>query len=129
MKIEELREVFSHDRYAYNTGCFIEEVGEGYSRCSVMLGEDHKNAMGGVMGAVYFTLADFAFAVASNQEKMNTMSVSSNISFLNACKGTKLIAEARCVKDGRTTCCYEIDISDDTGRKIALVVITGVHVG
>jgi len=34
--------------------------------CSLTLEAKHKNALGAVMGGVYFTLADFAFAVASN---------------------------------------------------------------
>ena len=98
---------------------------------TVRLSDNHRNAVGGVMGAVYFTLADFTFAVASNAwlDKPDVVSVSSNIAFLNYCKGAVLTAEAVCIKDGRTTCCYEVNISDDTGKKIAFVSITGCHSG
>lgn len=64
--IEEIREFFSHDLYAYDTGAYIEEVGDRYAKISLTLTERHRNAVGGVMGGVYFTIADFAFAVASN---------------------------------------------------------------
>lgn len=129
--IEEIREMFSHDRYAAMCGAYIEEAGERYSKVTCELGDKHRNAVGGVMGAVYFTLADFAFAVASNAwlDRPDVVSISSNISFLNYCKGNKLTAEAVCVKDGKTTCYYEVNITDDLGKRIALVTITGCHSG
>lgn len=129
--IEEVREMFSHDRYAAMCGCYIEEVKEKYSKITCTISDTHRNAVGGVMGAVYFTMADFAFAVATNAwlDKPDVVSVSSNINFLNFCRGSKLTAEAVCVKEGRTTVCYEITITDDTGRDIALVTIMGCHSG
>lgn len=127
--LEEVREAFSNDRFATENGAVIEEIGEGYAKCSVKLERRHKNAMGGVMGGVHFMLADFAFAVASNHEKMGVVSISSNIAFLSAVKGDTLYAEARCVKDGRTTCYYTVSVYDETGRQAAAVTITGCHVG
>lgn len=127
--IEEIREQFSHDRFATENGAVIEEVGEGYAKCSVSLENRHKNAMGGVMGGVHFMLADFAFAVAANHEKMSVVSISSNIAFLSSVKGDTLYAEAKCVKDGKTTCYYTVDVYDNTGRQAAAVTITGCHVG
>lgn len=126
--LEEIREQFEKDRYATENGAVIDEVGEGYARCSVKLTSRHRNAMGGVMGGVYFTLADFAFAVAANHEKMSVVSISTNISFLSACKGETVTAEARLVKDGRTTCYYTVDVTDDTGRQVAAVTITGCRI-
>ena len=93
----------------------------------MQINDRHRNAMGTVMGGASFTLADFAFAVASNHEVMGTVSISSNIAFLGVAKGEKLIAEARAVKDGRTTCYYQVSICDDLGNSIAEVTITGLH--
>lgn len=129
MNIEQVREVFSKDRFATENGAVIMEIGEHYAKCSMKLEARHRNAMGGVMGGVYFTLADFAFAVAANHEKMGVVAISSNISFLNSCKGEELYAEARCIKEGRTTCYYEVNVYDNTDRQVAAVVITGCHVG
>lgn len=126
--LEEVREIFSNDRFAVENYAVIEEIGEKYAKCSVKLCSRHKNAMGGVMGGVHFMLADFTFAVASNLEKMEVVSINSNISFLNAVKGDVLYAEARCVKDGRTTCCYTVDVTDDKGTKCACVTVMGCHV-
>ncbi len=126
--LEEIREIFSNDRFAVENGAVIEEIGDHTSKCSLRLDSRHRNAMGGVMGGVYFTLADYAFAVASNLEKMSVVSISSSISFLSAAKGDVLTAEAKCIKDGRKICFYTVDIYDDKGIHAAQVSVTGTHV-
>ena len=125
--IEEIREIFKNDRFATVNGAYIEEVGDGYSVCSIEINENHKNAVGAVMGGVPFMLADFAFAVAVNHETMNTVSLSSTISFLGVAKGNRLIAKAECVKFGRATCYYTVHITDEIGTKVAEVVFTGFN--
>lgn len=127
MEIEKVREIFSGDRFATENGAVIDEIGEKYAKCSMQLTDRHRNAMGGVMGGVYFTLADFAFAVAANRDSMSVVSISTNIAFLSPCKGTRITAEARCKKDGRTTCYYNVDVVDDRGVTVAAVTITGCH--
>ena len=97
--IEEVREIFSKDRFATENYAVIEEIGEKYAKCSMEIKDRHKNAMGGVMGGAAFTLADFAFAVATNWEVMNTVSISSNIAYIGVPKGRKIIAEAHMIKD------------------------------
>ena len=126
--LEEVRNIFAADRFATENGAVIEEFGQGYAKCSLALDARHRNAAGGVMGGVPFMLADFAFAVAVNHEKMGTVSLSSSISYLGMAKGSTLIAEARCIKDGRSTCFYRVTVSDDTGRVVAEVTINGFHV-
>ncbi|MBP3270695.1 MAG: PaaI family thioesterase [Ruminococcus sp.] len=125
--IESIRRQFSKDRYAAETGAYIEEVGEKYARVSLELNEHHRNAVGAVMGGVYFTLADFAFAVASNHSKMGTVSLTSDISFIGTPKSEKLYAETHLVKDGRTTCCYNVSVSDSLGNPVAAVKVVGFH--
>ena len=78
--LEEVRERFSQDRFATVNGAVIEAVGEGYAKCSIILNETHRNALGAVMGGAIFTLADFAFAVASNWNKAATQKAASAIS-------------------------------------------------
>ena len=126
-EIERVREIFAKDRFATENGAVIDEIGDHYAKCSIKLTKRHCNAMGAVMGGVPFTLADFAFAVASNWQNPGTVSISSNIAFLGVAKGDKLIAEAACVKDGRSTCYYRIDVYDDLKRPVAAVTITGFH--
>ena len=127
--LEEVRNIFESDRFATENGAVIEEIGDHSAVCSLVITDSHRNAMGAVMGGVYFMLADFAFAVAANWEKMGCVSLRSDISFLGAAKGKKLTAKAVCVKDGRTAACYRVDVTDDLGNLTATVTVTGYHIG
>ena len=126
--IEEVRKFFEGDRFATENGAVIEEIGTRSATCSLTLTDSHRNAMGAVMGGTYFMLADFAFAVAANWENVGCVSLHSDISFLSAAKGEKLIAKASCIKDGKTTACYRVEVTDDMGNLAAMVTITGCHV-
>lgn len=126
--LEEVRKIFANDRFATENGAVIEAVGHHSATCSLIITDSHRNAMGAVMGGTYFMLADFAFAVAANWETMGCVSLRSDISFLGAAKGSKLMAKAVCVKDGKTTVCYRVDVTDDLGNLTATVTTTGYHV-
>jgi len=123
--LEEVREFFSKDKYATESAMVIEEYGDRYAKCSFEILPLHKNAMGNVMGGAIFTLADFAFAVAANWENPGTVSLNSNISFNGVAKGSSIIATAQCIKDGRSTCCYNIKVTDDLDNLVATVIING----
>ena len=123
--LEEAREHFKKDQFASFSGMVLDELGEDYSVCSVQLGEVHQNAYGGIMGGAIFTMADLTFAVAANFGGRMTVSISSNISFVGPCKGDVLYSSARCIKSGRSTCFYEVEIVDDLGNKVAFVTFTG----
>ena len=126
--LNEAREFFSNDHFACQcAGAVIEAVDVNYAKCSLILDERHYNAVGQVMGGVAFTLADFVFAVASNFRQPPTVTLTSQISYLNAVKGTVLWGESRLIKDGRRNCFYEVTITDDLGTHIANVMITGAH--
>lgn len=126
MDIETIRTNFFADCFATQVlGAVIEEARAQYARCSFTIEPKHLNAVGTVMGGAIFTLADFAFAVASNTDNAPTVSLSSQISFLGVAKGTKVIAEAECVKEGRSTTTYLIHVTDDLENPVALVNVTG----
>ena len=81
------------------------------------------------MGGVIYTLADFTFAVSVNPNpNCVTVTTVSQICYLNPSKGKVLYAESRLIKDGHSTCFFEIDITDDMGIKIAKVTTTGTHI-
>ena len=123
--LEEVRKMFANDRFATENGMVIEAIGEGYAKCSLLIADRHRNAMGAVMGGASFTLADFAFAVAANWQRAGMVSLSSNITYLGTAKGERLVAEAVCVKAGRTTGYYRIDVQDELGNPVAAVTATG----
>ncbi|MBQ3989919.1 MAG: PaaI family thioesterase [Bacteroidales bacterium] len=127
--LERARETFGHDRFATEvTGIEIVDVAENYARCELAIDGRHSNAMGAVMGGVIFTLADFCFAVAANAEKLSVVSVSSNIVYMNAACGSKLIAEAQCLKSGRKNCFFRIVVTDELGTLVAEITETGCRV-
>ena len=123
--LEKVRKIFENDRFATENGAVIDEIGDNSAICSLVITKSHCNAMGAVMGGSYFMLADFTFAVAANWKKMGCVSLRSDISFLGTAKGKKLIAKAVCVKDGRNTACYRVDVWDDLGNLTATVTATG----
>ena len=128
--LEKAREFFYGDFFATKaSGIIIDEVGDHYAKCSMEITRNHQNAYGGGMGGATFTLADYTFAVASNFNQPQTVSVTSQINFIGMAKGKKLIAVSRLIKDGRSTCLYEINIEDDLGTKVAFVTISGMKIG
>lgn len=126
--LDMVRERFSHDRFATVNGAVIEEIAEGYAKCSMRISDDHKNALGAVMGGAIFTLADFTFAVATNWQEQPVVSLDASITFLGKAKGSMLIAEAKKIRAGRRTCCYVVEITDELGSQIAHMTSNGFAV-
>ena len=128
--LEEAREYFENDLYAsQQTGIVIDAAEPGYAKCSLKIEDKHKNALGNVMGGVFFTMADYAFAIASNFKQPSTVTQTSQIVYLSSVKGTTLYAETERIRAGRKTCFYKVMITDDTGAQIAYVTTTGFVVG
>ena len=127
-KLNEIRERFSHDRFATVNGAYIEAVAEGYAKCTMQITDDHRNALGAVMGGAIFTLADFTFAVATNWQENPVVSLDASITFLGKVKGNTLIAEAKKIRVGRTTCCYMVELTDELGSQVAHMTSNGFAV-
>ncbi len=123
--IEEAREYFKKDRFATDNGVRLVELSEEKSVCTLELDDSHKNANGGIMGGVMFTLADFAFATLSNNIHMPTVAQQVSINYLGAPKGRKLIAASSVKKSGRSSIVINVDVVDDIGRDIAQFIGTG----
>ena len=125
--INEIRQFFENDRFATENGMVIDSVGDKTAVCSLKIDKRHMNAVGNVMGGVYFTLADFTFAVATNHDEPGIVSLSSTITFNAIAKGEKIICEAKQIKWGRTTCVYEMSLTDENGNLVATVLTTGYN--
>lgn len=117
---------FARDRFAVDlTGIEIDWIHESSAQCSLLLTPMHLNGQNQVMGGVVFTLCDFAFAVASNTRHSPTVSLNAQINYHSGTRGTRLFAKAQCVRDGRNTCYYTVEVYDDLERHIASASITG----
>ncbi|MBO5897744.1 MAG: PaaI family thioesterase [Clostridia bacterium] len=127
--LEKAKEFFTADRYATElTGIEIVAVGDRYAKCRLETSGIHQNAVGHVMGGVFFTLADFTFAVAANHNATApTVTVTSTISYLTVPSDNVLLAEAHVLRDGKRNCFYEIRITDGQENLVATVNTTGAH--
>ena len=74
------------------------------------------------------TLADFAFAGAANAMGRTTVSTGITTHFLRPGTGNKLFAVARKIHHGRATCLYQVEVTDEQGKQIASVSVTGFTV-
>lgn len=123
---EKAREIFGNDVYASQlTGIEILEAEAGYAKCALKIEDKHKNALGQVMGGVFFVMADFAFAIASNFEQSPTVTQTSQIVYLSSVKGSTLYATTEKIRSGHSTCFYKISITDDTDALCAYVTTSG----
>lgn len=127
MELKKLQELYKNDRFATNAGCKIIEANSDKVICEMQICEGLLNAHGSVMGGAIFTLADFAFAVASNLNGVPSVAIESNIRFYSATKGTKLIAICKTDKDGKSLGHYTVEIKDDLGKKIAGYTAVAFH--
>lgn len=123
--LEEARAFFQMERFATSNGMTLEELSEERAVCALEIRENHLNALNGVMGGAIFTLADFASAALANHLYRPTVAQQVNILYLNGVRGTRLTAEATCLKNGRSTLVTEVEVRDDTGREIARCTVTG----
>ena len=123
--VEEAVEYFKNDKFAYNSGMVLEDLGEDFSVCTMELGDGHLNANGGIMGGVMFTLADLAFAALSNNIHRPTVAQQVSINYLAAPKGKTLKARAELIKSGRSSTIIQVTVTDENSREIALFIGTG----
>ena len=126
--LDEARTYFQNDRYAAESGITLDALSDEGAECSFAITPLHRNAEGGVMGGAIFTLVDLAFAAAANHRHRPTVAQQVSINFLSGSRGSRLTARAVCRKDGRTSCVYNVDVTDDTGRDIAQAVVTGFKI-
>lgn len=123
--LEDARAYFKGDRFAAENGVTLDELGDGFSVCSLTLTERHRNANDAVMGGAVYTLADFAFAAAANNRHRPTVTQQVSANYFSTSRGARLIARAVCRKDGKRACVYNIDVTDDLGQDIAQFTHTG----
>ena len=74
--MQELKKFFStEDLFARHAGIELVDVGSGWAKASMKIEPFHFNGAKTVHGGAIFTLADFAFAVASNSHGTLAMGI------------------------------------------------------
>jgi uncharacterized domain 1 len=110
---------FKNDRFAAFVGIKLVEVKPGYAKATVEITDKHLNAVNIVQGGVIFTLADFAFAAASNSYGQVSLGINANISYFQSPKGKILIAEAKEISANNKIANYNVDIYDEDEKVIS----------
>ena len=123
--LEEARAFFAKDRFAMENSMTLEALTEDGAVCAMEITERHMNAEGHLMGGAVLALADFTFAAASNNVHRPSVAQQVSLSFLNASRGKRLVSAATCIKNGRTSCVFRVEIKDDLGKDIAQAMFTG----
>ena len=118
-------EFLKGDKFAVNAGVELLEVRNGYARARMEIKLEHLNGGGVCQGGAIFTLADLAFAAASNSHAKLTLSITSNINFFQAESRGFLYAEAREVLNRKRLSNCEVRITNETGALIATFNGTG----
>jgi len=116
---------FKRDRFAHYVGIELTKVGPGYAVTCLNISEKHLNGLDVVQGGAIFTLADFAFAAATNSNGLATVGINSNITYFKAPKGKIITAEARETSSEKKICGCDVDVLDEDGTLIAKFSGTG----
>ncbi len=119
MTTQQAQRFFANDRFAALAGVEIIEAGPGFCRAKMVIGAQHLNAAGVVQGGAIFTLADLAFAVASNSHGQLALAINVSISYLSSRSSGVLYAIASEVGEPKRIGAYDVLVSDEDGAIIA----------
>lgn len=117
--LEKVRQFIAQDRFAELTGVEIVAADKGYCRAKLDIEAKHLNAAQVVQGGVIFTLADVAFAVASNSHGQLALAVNANISFLRGISSGTIFAEATETCNPHRLGAYDVLVTDEHEQIIA----------
>ena len=119
VSLERIERASKNDNFAAHCGAVLTDVGPGRATARMEVGDHHLNAVGIVHGGAIFTLADFAFAMASNSHGTVAVAINANISFVKAVRDGVLTAEATEVSRNARLASYSIDVTDEAGDLVA----------
>jgi acyl-CoA thioesterase len=116
----DVKALLGRDRFAAENGIELLEVGPGSARARLQVAPRHLNGVEIVQGGAVFTLADFAFAAASNSHGRVAVAIDVSISFLKAVSSGVLHAEAREEHVNERLSTVLVRVTDQDGDLVAL---------
>jgi acyl-CoA thioesterase len=121
MNREEMVQRISQDPFACFLGIELLELGQGHSKVSMIVGERMLNFHGIPHGGALFSLADAAFAAASNSHGQTAVALNVSINYLAVVPvGARLYAEAEEERLGNRTAFYRLAVTTEDGTPVAL---------
>jgi len=118
--MENIKKYFKNDKFAEYSGIELIDVSKGRAKAKLEIKEHHLNSAKVVHGGAIFTLADLAFAVASNSHGTSALSINVSISYLKAAKDGFLIAEAKEISLNHKLASYSVQVTDEKDNIIAI---------
>ncbi len=118
--MEQIREFFKKDRFAEWVGIELLEASPGFARAKMEIRNHHLNGLDMVHGAAIFSLADLAFAAASNSHGNAAVAINVNISYLKAAFAGTLFAEAAQVSRNPKLASYTVRITNEKDELLAV---------
>ena len=113
------------DKFALLAGVELLETAGGYAKARMLIKPEHLNGGGVCQGGAIFTLADLAFAAATNSHARLTLSITSTINFFKGQSDGYLYAEARETFNHKRLANCEVRITNEAGELIATFCGTG----
>lgn len=120
-----IQDFLQGDKFALLAGVELLDVGNGYAKARMEVKPEHLNGGGVCQGGALFTLADLAFAAATNSHARLTFSIDSSIHFFRSVSEGMLYAEAHEVFNHKRLANCEVRITTETGELIATFNGTG----
>lgn len=118
---EQLLEKFSKDTYAKMLGISIRDVASGYAEVEMDITNQMLNFHGKANGGAIFSLADVAFACASNSYGKTAVGITMTMHYMKAGEvNEKLIAVAKEDSKSRRLGLYRIEVLNEKQEMIAL---------
>ena len=111
---------FADDTFSNEIGIRLVQAGDGKSRMELTITDSHRNPHGTVHGGVIYTLADAAFAVASNSRGIPAVAINTSITYMKAAKNGVLYAEAEEFSKNPKLGSYIVEVYDQDREKIAV---------
>jgi acyl-CoA thioesterase len=118
--MDTIKRFFKKDKFAERANIKLLSVSPGQARAKMTLHPHHLNGYGTVQGGAIFTLADFAFAAASNSHGNVAVAINVSITFMKAGTTGTLWADAREVSKNFKLGSYTVEVKDDQGELIAV---------
>ncbi|MCC8198920.1 MAG: PaaI family thioesterase [Tannerellaceae bacterium] len=120
-----IQDFLKGDSFALFAGIELIEVTKGYAKARMKIQPMHLNGGRVCQGGAIFTLADLAFAAATNSHGKMTLSVTSTIHFFKAESQGFLYAEAKEILDHKRLSHCEVVITNNAGELVATFTGTG----
>ncbi len=125
--VTELKAMEAEEPIASFLNMKLLELTPGYSKVTMKLTDDHMNFNGLVFGGIVMSIADQAFAYATNSLVSPSIATQFNIHLISGAKpGDELIAECRVIRSGRRIGVSEMTVTNQDGKLIAKATGTTV---